>query len=226
MAHSTKCGALLKKYEDIAPFTSEDVVSSFNARLSDLGLDDLTVDSASVEVDGTVSVVISNPSGDYMELGFMVRDGEEGQVPYVVTMGGQDGEDALEIDLSDSDVPIIDGGTGSYIDMNDLSWLTPDLASAIFGAADVIDDEPEVDIDITVDDENRDDDEWDDDDDFPMEKFIGIGKRNGKLYAEKANRNGEYLIRCRKARTAMKAKFEFLSGNTTQRRSSIKSRRR
>lgn len=238
----TKIGNLLKRFEDeAAPFTPEEVVSAWNSRLADLGLDNVTVDSADIDIDGKVKLTLSS-NGDFMEVGFFVKDEDGERIPYAVTMGDEDGQGSMELDLSNANVPVIDGGTGTFIDMTSLDWLTDEVANSILGAEAVVQSEPEIEPEeIPVggeeeegpeDDEEPYDGEMPNDDEDPenQERYVGFKKVEGKLRAEWVRKPCEHKVLARRARAAFRNTFEAMSGRPakreSKRRASVKARRR
>ena len=241
----SKIGDLLRRFdEEAAPFTPDDVVSAWTTRLADLGLDGITVDSADVDVDGKTKLVLSN-GGDTMEIGFLVKDVEGESIPFAVSLGDDDGQGALEIDLSNADVPVVDGGTGKFVDMVNLDWLTDEIANSLVGADAAIQAEPSID-DVPVggeDDETPEDPDSDqepapndggddllgrdDPEDDEEERYVGIRRVEGKLKCEMVTKPCSHKILCRRARAAFRFAFEAMRTKREGRRlASLKARRR
>lgn len=238
---TTKIGELLKRYnEEATPFTPEDVTTAWNARLADLGLDGVTVDNAVVDMDGKTKISLSNANGDFVEIGFIVRDEGDGPTPYAVTMGDEDGQGAMEMNLANANIPVIDGGNGMFVDMTNLEWLTDEIANALVGADDIIAAEPEIEPeDVPVGGEepepfepgtDGEDDLLGRDDNEPEEKFVAIVKENGKMKARMVTGTNEHKVLVRRARAAFKSTFESMGSKAKKekmrRRASIKPRRR
>ena len=247
-----KITELLKRYEEESiPFSGNDITNKWNAKLGELGLDDIEIDGVEVQPDGVVRLSFTDSSGDFFtEIALVVKSEDGEDIPYAVSGGDEDGVGALELNLSGVNAPIIDAGIAKFIDATDTDWITKEVALSLMSADSVIDSEPEIEQDEVPGgddtdepepkepDEESDDeleepsfDDEDDDDEDPKEKYIGLKWTGGRLRAEKVTKNEakDYKILARRPREEFRnliEKSKVVHKEGSKRRSSIKSRKK
>jgi hypothetical protein len=124
------------------PFTTNTTKQKLEGRLAFLGIEGILVDDVDVDQEGHIFVTFANMADEEMTVVFM-HSPEEGSCVLIGDESDLDDENAILIDLSPMQPPLVDTPYGPYINFATVDWLSKALFETILSAGELLEKEPD-----------------------------------------------------------------------------------
>lgn len=125
---------LIQKFE---PISSEAIQKAFNKKLTDFGIENITVESVLVDYDGDITITFVDDEDGELDIIF-VYDQDEGAMAMV--FDDPDSEEFIVIDLDSLSPSIKSTPFGMYINLTELDWLSGSVLQTILQSATYLED--------------------------------------------------------------------------------------
>ena len=130
--------ALLEDFDKItgSPYTEEDVISAFENKLSSFGIDSVSVDYSSCNIDGSTLVGFSDEESS-IDVLFSYNE-IDGDWEAVVLDPSTETHD-ITVHLSNLDPGTLEGSYSTFLDLVDLKWMNVSTLKSILAAGSISD---------------------------------------------------------------------------------------